>query len=1618
MKQRLTAVLSAAAILAGLIVPVQAADKKNGCSLAPLSYDETGVLPSSIYTLSGNCGENPVITINDDIPTAVTRLSNGSYKVSPEAPLDYNTLYTFTLDGDEPVSWAFQTADKFCIKNSLPGDNGSNVPVNTGIELVFSHEDFDLNDVTKSFSISPSVKGKWEKHKSTAVFIPDNPLVHDTKYTVTVSGKMAYNNDALGDDYSFSFITAKLPDTSSGRSSDNNSSIRISSFTVYDDVSTGETADIDITLFVNTDYKRNLNAQTDIYSVSNNQALLYFEKEANTEDIGSSLSNPMYSFTTPIRLESDSYYNELTLSLPDKLAQGFYMVKTTIDTCTVYTLIQSTDIAAYIASDNDQFCVWVNDYKTGSPLSDADISTDSGSKVTVSENGIAFIKKTDISYIKIESGNNHAYYPINQYTYNSNNEYISTVITDRNLYRETDTVYFWGTARDFDTKEPITTLNAELYDSSYWWYRQEAPVAKTDIRINENTFEGTLNLPNLSAGTYVLRINNGSKQITETYITVEDYVKPTYKMSISADKQAIFYGDSISYTINTAFFEGTPLPNLAVNWRSYGYTLQSESGSCITESDGKSEITVTPTFSYSDADVRGEVSCNISAYASLPESGDISAAADTRVFVNNVTSNIGSSFADGTTDIKIHMDTVTLDRLNDGTAEYWSDYIDKPDAGRSLTAEIYYNCYVKEQTGTAYNYITKTNEPVYRYTKQEQLRNSITLKTDKDGNCDYSFIPTDTDKGWYTLDISCIDDFGRTYRTTSYIKTKEYSYKWDNIYSSDSYRVETDKEKYDIGDEACVAIFKGTEYAKGNILCIKDCNGIKEAAVTDSGEYRTSFNELPRAYISCILFEPNNGYRILSYGGAVLEYDYENSRLNISLTTDKDEYAPGSECTVTANVSDKDGNPVEADMSIGVVDEALYALSDNASDVLSDLYSYTRRTAATVFASHTKSYGFYGIHYKYAETLEGGSSGSAIPESVMSSGALQASAADNGDRAADKSARLRSEFKDTAVFLTAHTNGAGQASVSFRLPDNITSWRATTSVITADLKAGTATCPVKVTMPSFISYNMSKTYITGDSPIIGVNLYGGSLDGSEAVSFVIDDGENTYTGEGRSFERVNIPISTMNTPGKKSVTVTAYIDDTPVDALNSEFEVVDTYNTAEVATYYRTPFDKIKTGSGHNVDIIFTDKNRGALLSDVFRMRYMCGSRLDQRVALAEGINLLNNYYDKDISLPEVNMKEYQHEDGGMKLFTYGNSDLDATAKLTKYLKDDVDKHRLTEYLYNNKNDIKALYALACLHEPVLNDLNRYAIADNLNPSDYLYIALAFCELGETDMAAELFTKRIEPLIENTSPDKRIKAGSDNDDILEATALASVAALYIGRDDADTFYRYCIRNYTTDILINIEELMYISTAVQTLPKENGTVKYLMLGKEYSQELHGKRALRVTVPAKSISEFKVLEASDSVCMMSVTETLMPVNETDNPDISISREYSSVGSGDVTTEFDETDIIKVTIHVDYGKQAENGGYIINDYLPSGLRFIGNSLRGTHGDWAISNDGQRIQLYTYKSAREDDMSDEITYYARVVNPGTYTADNATLQSGKSTDILAATDKTEIIINIQSGF
>ncbi len=154
--------------------------------------------------------------------------------------------------------------------------------------------------------------------------------------------------------------------------------------------------------------------------------------------------------------------------------------------------------------------------------------------------------------------------------------------------------------------------------------------------------------------------------------------------------------------------------------------------------------------------------------------------------------------------------------------------------------------------------------------------------------------------------------------------------------------------------------------------------------------------------------------------------------------TEKEQYRPGEQASYTVITRDHTGQPISAEVSLGVVDEAIYAIRPEAAGKILDFFYGS--IANHIHTGSSLSYYFHGEagHHtmQLTELRRARAPAQLKPEELVEP-------------------EVREEFLDTVLWLADIRTGAnGRARVRLKFPDNLTTWRATARAITRDTLVG------------------------------------------------------------------------------------------------------------------------------------------------------------------------------------------------------------------------------------------------------------------------------------------------------------------------------------------------------------------------------------------------------------------------------------------------------------------------------------------------------------------------------------------------------------------------------------
>jgi uncharacterized protein YfaS (alpha-2-macroglobulin family) len=1628
-------VLIFAFILTMFMLPFNTTLLTSANSITPTKSDANGInvntefiIKTTDYKNTQDLAKN--LTINTDEKFKIEKQLLGDFKLTFNNPLQSNKLYDFVLNTtqSDKISYAFQTKQEFKVSHTLPADNSQEVPINSGIEISFTLVNF--KDYDKYIQITPKVEGKFTKYSNTLVFIPDK-LDTNTVYKVTIKkGLSSDSSESLKEDYQFSFQTST--DTL------NNSYINISGDRTETFLSQDNPV---VEIYASDDYK-NSEFTTQVFSVQKPEDYAAIIQKA-TDDVRK------YNFNRNIYdiVKTDGYTkildfksklvlpnpNNIYLSyvvLPKLLPVGYYIVNISGELNGKKVLLQKflqiNDDAVYVMTNNGTSLLWVNDTKTGKPLTGADVFVDNKNMGKISANGTLSFKTTENkkNASVIISGKGVKPFstcmPLIAQNPNPplNEKYFSYLYTDREGYLATDKIKVFGILKPRNGSDLPKTADVYVYSNSmtnqfnYYdeygnqKYDLSKALIKTQVTIGDNgVFTADIKLDNLSSSSYQIILAQSGNVITVKYISVENYVKPIYKMNFKEQLDVYFVNETYPMNANVSFYDGTPAVNLPFDAK----MSQSNDSQMIT-SDKNGNLYA----EFITSDYGGNKSwypeseyinleCKSADDKTLTQGKAITVLPRTVMLENKVSSNGNKPIITISTN-KITKDKLTIENVKTGNL---TDFIRGAAVDMPVTVRIMKNTNVKTKISSTYDYIEKKSIDNYSYSMVTNVESEKTVKT-VGGKYTLDNLPVSTEADiYYTCDLECYDTNGQIIIDSVYYYSYIPQYSSNNVksfYFTDDIN-QNENSAYNLNENVSIKLHEqyGGAITTGKALYTVMKDGITQYNVAESLPFNVKFikDYIPNVYIGGAYFD---GKRIYPVNYFMLRYKYTNNNLNIKLTPDKKSYKPGDTVNLDVSVTDKNGNPQKSDVNLSVVDESIFSMFPQQIDLLKQLYMYNYMYNSS--AGNSSQYVSYYQH-SGSSNIQRGSYGSGSPANPTTAegGGLNSVGMKNSIVSVN-SGTIRSEFKDTASFLLAKTDINGKAKVTFKLPDNLTSWRISSQAVTADNFAGNNNLNITTNLPFFADMVLNRTYLTRDDIAVTARCFGTALGNdvsydtpvSYTVTLTDAKGEKTT----KTISALASDYASINFGAKPAGTYKMMVKaqcGSYSDAIEKSFNVIE--NGTEL--YISKTFDLSK-GIDINalkspVQLVAYNKQTSAAYRSLLDMCYSGGSRNDELFAQGFAANKLNSLSEENnnyFTSPDYsNNNAYQGQNGGALLYSYDSESPLLTARFIMADAKSLNEINAKQYLYGIVNNYKetdkekiaaAYFGLAAYKEPVLIQVqNIITNGKDLSLKTKLILACALAALGDDVGAKSLFDKSFSDKFVNiNSENAMLKCSTDDAVNDEMTALSLYVLTKSDKPLAQKVMNYILQNPSKYYLSSLEQIYYIKNApvINTV----SSVQYQLNSetKQFTLKNDKSNTLVMTTEQLKNAAFKVLSGNVEVKAI-FTGTSENLSK-DSSVIKVDKQYVSSSKT-----YNIGDDIKVTINLKLPDKTE-GYYNITDFIPSGARFVRfDGDASTNNVWFNKSEGQKINFGYYQPKigySPDELN--ITYYIRAVTGGNYSVES----------------------------
>ncbi len=919
--------------------------------------DVLGIFSDSHFVLTSDADldaktikDNLSIEPNTDLE--IEKVSNRIYNLIPKDTLTTNKVYKISLStGEAELSWAFQTRLTFGLARTLPANKATFVPLNTGIELDFTHENFE--DIAPYFSITPKVEGRLEVHRRTVSFVPKK-LDPGTLYTVTLKKglKLKGTDQSIDKDTIFSFETTK--DNQSQVQDSFNLSYQTYEFSPKDTPALNLFAynleslpQASVKLYQYPSKDKFLAALQDIVEIP---AWSYYYRQSHS--ISSSGLNKVAEFTAPITKQNYSGY----FQFPQPLAKGFYLAEVNIGQTTRQALIQSTNISAYISVTGTDTLFWVNRVDDGQPANKASIRI-GGKNLETDQSGLAKSStpdelKSQLSLAEIihngdtlflTSGGERSYYGSTwEQERHDRDSFWSYLYLDRLMYLPTDSVNLWGMIRDRDNLSRTQEVTITIEGSGFYdYFYQTNPLYQIKTNTTSlGTFIAKIPINSLNPGWYTVNAKVQDKVIISTGFSVQTYTKPAYQITLNTPRKAVFVGEQIPVTGKVSFFEGTPLSGLKLKASDSGKEINFQ-----TDNGGNFSFNQTaPSSTYYSPQ---QQYINVSPLN--PEEGDIQDSATVAVFDSSHFLRTKYQHQDNKVSVKVNLNNVDLSKYSNADYQETPAYLTTPVSSSSVSVSIVEGYYERVEVGTYYDFINKKTSPKYEYKEVKTNKDPITITTNQAGEASFEFT-TDKTKH-YELTLSNKDGQDRTTTKKLYL----YGQSYQDMYSRNALRLDdspTDSSgKYLIGESVELTPIYGDGPIQGKILYQSLQNGLKSYSVGDGGKYSFKFSEsdVPNVMISPVLF---TGSTYIEGESRQISFNTAAKKLKINVDLDKSSYQPADTAKLKISVKDSKGAPQQSEVNINMVDEAFYKIAPQEIDTLGSIYKSVGGNSLSTNFSH------------------------------------------------------------------------------------------------------------------------------------------------------------------------------------------------------------------------------------------------------------------------------------------------------------------------------------------------------------------------------------------------------------------------------------------------------------------------------------------------------------------------------------------------------------------------------------------------------------------------------------------------------------------------------------------
>lgn len=823
---------------------------------------------------------------------------------------------------------------------------------------------------------------------------------------------------------------------------------------------------------------------------------------------------PIQEWDVQLKQDPEGFFDrQVTIQVE---SQGSYLVRVTMGEIVSDSAFSLSDIALVAKQSKGKLLTYCVDFRTRKPIEGAAIDVyDAGSRVQSGSTGsdgifdgtggrsraLVIAQKGD-SFASTDS----SYYGSEEGSYNW------LIYTDRPVYRPGHVVYFKGiirrVERNFYRTPPSTPIEVDI--------KQPSGEVVKHLSLQTNgygTFHGQVQLGSeIPLGEYQIEASYGNENGAGSF-QVAEYRKPDFRVSVSFDKPYFVAGTPIRATVNASYYFGAPVANAEVSYTVYRSAWSDESDYDMGFYSGIEKGNSEEDAGYGEvaSEGKGRTDADGRLKLAIPTDRSLEGDADYKVEVNVTDPGLRTIQASGSVFVPKGLFRIEIKT---------DQYIFRPD--QEVALKLRAVDHEKRPRGGVKLDVSVDEEKWEYETRRYRSVTSGSVTTGDDGRAVFRFKPAK--EGYFRVRVQTRD------RMDNLIRTEEWVWVAGDEFSMEGYRgaelqIVRDKKVYKVGDTARVLInstakgvyalltIEGREIYMHRLLYLEKNSTLVELKALE--EY------VPNAYISVCLV---NGTHFVS-NEEPFNVSPKFKFLNVKVTSDKEVYKPGDTARYTIKTTDIDGKPRSAEVSLGVVDESIYAIVEDQTPDLREYYYGPKGNSVST------SYSF--PNYYMGGTDKDGFKG-----------------------------KVRRNFPDTALWMPdIITDSNGTASVTMPVPDNLTTWRATARAVTEGTDVGSDVQKVRATKDLIVRLQTPRFLTQQDELQIGATLHNYTKQRQQVRLWLEVQGlstrgslTQTVSIDPDQIMRFSWPVRATR-PGTATVTIKAQ-GDTDSDATEAEIPIL------------------------------------------------------------------------------------------------------------------------------------------------------------------------------------------------------------------------------------------------------------------------------------------------------------------------------------------------------------------------------------------------------------------------------------------------------------------------------